>query len=212
MTIVTFLLIFFLFAASSALTYLSMRSWLYFATHARPRRGWRETHWIHFSRSTGFACVMVAELISVVNEYGFTLHGVDLLSLFRMLGYVLLLISTPRRIRRQPILWLAITLMLLGEAVLLMRWSGALRNDLTSLALSTGAMDIGMAMLWRIYTRTVLRVRLTDKFTLAFSLFSLFMMVALTASLFSVLYVTLTDQLGADTATTQLIFQSMMRA
>jgi len=211
MVIVTLLLIFFLFASSSALTYLSMRSWLYFATHAKPRRGWRETHWVHVGRAAGFGCVMVAALIGVVNEYAFTLHGVDLLSLGRMFGYVLILATTPRRIRRQPILWLSITVLLLGEAVLLLRASGAVRGDLTSLSLSTVSMDIGMALLWRIYTRTVLRVRLTDKFTLAFSLFSLFMMVVLTASLFSVLYVTLTEELGTDSSTIPLVFQNMSR-
>lgn len=211
MVIVALLLIFFLFASSSALTYLSMRSWLYFATHVRPRRGWRESHWVHAGRSLGFGCVMVAALISVVNESALIVRGIDLLTLGRVVGYILILASTPRRLRRQPILWLAITLLLLGEAVLLLRASGALHEDVASLSASIGSMDIGMAILWRIFTRTVLRVRLTDKFTLAFSLFSLFMMVVLTGSIFYVLYVTLTEELGPDNQTAALVFQNLNR-
>src|SRR5690348_6500606 len=103
MPIVALLLIFYLFASSSALTYLSMRSWLYFATHPNPRRGWRENHWVHAARSCGFAFVMMAALMSVINERGTVIHGVDLLSLARMSGYLLILVGTPRRIRRQPV-------------------------------------------------------------------------------------------------------------
>src|SRR5580700_7209168 len=123
MVIVTLLLIFFLFASSSALTYLSMRSWLYFATHAKTRSRWRESHWVHAGRSLGFGCVMVAALISVVNESGMVLRGVHLLSLGRMLGYLLIIASTPRQLRRQSILRLAMALLLLGEAILRLRAS-----------------------------------------------------------------------------------------
>jgi signal transduction histidine kinase len=212
MWIVALLLIFILFATSSALTYLSMRSWLYFATHPRPRRGWHETHWVHAARSIGFGCVMMAALFGVINERGVTAHGVDLLSLTRMAGYVLILASTPRRIRRQPILWLSITLLLFREAVLLLYSSGSIASAYSVLILlATAAMDCGMALLWRIFTRTVLRVRLTDKFTLAFSLFSLFMMIVLTFSMFAVINVTLTEELGPDNPTILLVNQNMGR-
>lgn len=212
MWIVALLLIFFLFATSSALTYLSMRSWLYYATHPKPRRGWYEGHWIHASRSLGFACVMIAGLLSVVNEHGLIVHGRDLLSLARMAGYVLILISTPRRIRRQPILWFAIALLLFREPFLLLSAGGALPPSLAPLlTLGMVLTDVGMAILWRILTRTVLRVRLTDKFTLAFSIFSLFSMVVLTFAMFAVLDVTLTEEFGPDNPTLQLVNQNMGR-
>ncbi|MGO8671338.1 MAG: ATP-binding protein [Capsulimonadaceae bacterium] len=206
-TLVTLVLVFFLFAASSALTYLSIRSWLHFATHARTRRRWNDTHSGHALRSAGFACMMLAGLLATVSSN--PLRSLDISSLMRIVGYVVVLIGTPRRLRRKPIVNLAFILMVLGEALLFC--SGAVPPDqTTALTVHIEAMFAFAAMvggLWvigHVYTRTVLRVRLTDKVTLAFSTFSLALLVLVTVSVYGVVHVTITDTVPDSEAVRQV--------
>ncbi|MCW3059541.1 MAG: multi-sensor signal transduction histidine kinase [Capsulimonas sp.] len=218
MRILAFLLGFYLFATSSALAYLSLRSWLYYAAHGTPRALWRQSHWLHACRSAGFACVTVAALISAVSDNGQGVHLIDIVSITRMGGYVLLLASTPRRLRRRPLVSLAFALLLLGEAVLLLNASGSLPHSFAPIngvrpmmLVSMAAMDIGMWLLWRWLTRTVLRVRLTDKFTLAFSIFSVLLMMLVTLSVAAVIQLSLRDLVGIDPAIVQMAYQNLDR-
>lgn len=201
MPFLAFTLGFFLFATSGALTYLALRSWLHVVTHGPHRSRWLEGHWAYAGRAAGFACITLAALIGAVNDRAPGLHGVDIISLTRITGCILLLVSTPSRLRRRPIVGLAFASLLLGEALIILSAGKTLPKWLdTSVPLSLIAnvfMDVGIALLWRWYTRTVLRVRLTDKLTLSFAVFSLFLVLFATLMVLAVVQFTLDTQ-GID--------------
>lgn len=203
MPFLAFTLVFYLFATSGALTYLALRSWLHAVTHGSHRNRWVEGHWACACRAAGFACLTLTALISAVSDRGQGIHGVDVVSLTRIGGCILLLISTPRRLRRRPIVSLAFASLLLGEAFVIVSARTTLPRALGAsppvlYVLSNVFMDIGIALMWRWYTRTILRVRLTDKFTLSFAVFSLFLVLFATLMVLAVIQLTLRDLAGID--------------
>src|SRR5690242_18113792 len=206
MHILTFLAWFYLFVTSGALTYLSVRAWLSSAPHGSGDRLWHEGSWARALRATGFAGVTLAALLLSVSERGARLHLFDVVSLVRIAGYVLLLVSTPPRLRRQSVVALAFALQLLGESLLLLNGRSAVPGRLlgdwglpsvTLVLVATLCMDGGMALLWQRYTRTVLRVRLTDRFTLAFAVFSLLLMLVMILSVVAVIQASLHEMVDS---------------
>jgi signal transduction histidine kinase len=218
-TLSYFILQFFFFAVSSALTYLAMRSWLHYASHVDQRRLWEQSHWVHAARSIAFAFMTMTALIGTVSEYPDGVHGLNLLTFSaRIAGYALLLVSTPRRLRHRPLVGLAFILMLLGEAIKILDVSGTLpvafssgKAIVVAKLTSTGCMDVGIAFLMLVYTRTVLRVRLTDKFTLAFSIFSLFLLFAVMLSMRAVILATMADMPALGNQMIDSVTQSLDR-
>lgn len=190
MSFLAFLLWFYLFVTSSALTYLSLRAWLGRAQNPPTEpavRAWQEGTGGHVLRTFGFAGVTLAALIAAVNDPREHGGSFDLASLARIVGYVALLAGTPPRLRRQSVVTLAFALQLMGVALLLFHASGQLLPgwvnpaDVSPIVLiAVGLMDAGIGLLWRRWTRTILRVRLPDRFTLALVGFSLFLMLLVT--------------------------------
>lgn len=192
MSFLAFLLWFYLFVTSSALTYLSLRAWLGRAQNPPPPsepapRAWQEGAGGHVLRTVGFAGVTLAALIAAVNDPRDHGGSFDIASLARIVGYVVLLLGTPPRLRRQSVVTLAFALQLMGVALLLFHASGQLLPGFVNPAdvspivlIAVGLMDAGIGLLWRRWTRTILRVRLPDRFTLALVGFSLFLMLLVT--------------------------------
>jgi len=96
----------------------------------------------------------------------------------------------------------SIMLLLAGEALVILRNRGFIHDVQvpgTQLyfvnLISTGIMDCGIAILWNRFTRTILRIRLTDRFALAFSVFSVFLVIFVTVSILAVLQSSLFDTL-----------------
>lgn len=199
-----FLLSFFLLlAASSALTYLSVRSWVRSRMERDSNRVWRVSPWSHALRTCGFFLLTLGSLVGAVYDPDLTIGRIDMLSCTRILGDLLILFSTPRRLRSRPLFGLAVMLLLLGEAMVVLRTQGigaSLPVPGTNVpllsVLSILAMDCGIAVLWNRFTRTILRIRLTDRFALAFSVFSVFLVLLVTLCILVVLQTNLIDLLG----------------
>ena len=218
MPLLAFLLWFFLFAASGGLAYLSFRTWMRCVVSPNSRSRWHQTHWDHLLRAAGFTFVTIAALSGAVggNEVG--RHVLDVVSLTRIVGDILLFASTPRRLRRQPILGLAFIVLVLGEALMVLNARHVLpdlfypASGAQPLVLcATLFLNIGIGLIWSRYVRTVLKVRLTDKFTLAFAIFSVFLLLLVTGSIEAVVQTSLYNSFGGDVTAAYVAFQSLNR-
>jgi len=217
--LVAFLLGFFLFAASSALTYLSVRSWVRSRPDQTGFRSWRVPQWSHALRTVGFLAITLGSLVGSVSDSDPVIARLDVVAALRIVGDLLILVSTPARLRRLNLVGVAIMLLLAGEALVILRNQGILHDVLipsTTLygvsLLSMLCMDCGIAILWNRFTRTILRIRLTDRFALAFSVFSVFLVILVTFSILAVLQTSLFDSLGLTRRDIEQAFVALNKA
>ncbi len=214
-----FLLGFFLFAASSALTYLSVRSWVRSRPDLTVFRAWRVPPWSHACRTAGFLALTLGSLVGSVSDTDPVFGRLDIVATLRIVGDLLVLISTPARLRRLNMVGVSIMLLLAGEALLILRTRGIVHDvvvpgtNLFSISLiSIILMDCGIAILWNRFTRTILRIRLTDRFALAFSVFSVFLVILVTFSILAVLQTSLFDMLGLTRRDIEPTFVALNKA
>ena len=197
--LISFLLWFFLFASCSALTYLSARSWMRHMLGKKFAGQWRQTHWHHVGRMAAFGLLTIAALLGALNG-DFGRRGLDLSSLIRITADLLLFLSTPRILRRRPLVGVGFGFLVAGEALVLANYRHLLPDsyypmaDIVLVLCATVFTDAGIAILWQQYTRTILRVKLTDKFALTFSVYSVFLLLFVTLSIVEVVQSGLTDQ------------------
>lgn len=175
--ILYYLLEFYLFAASGALAYLSLRAWIAPSVSARRRSGQEPpARGGQFIRGIAFGAVALAAIIGAVNE-GVGGH-LYLLSAMRIAGYaVVFAFLGPLRMRRR--VWISYLLLAVGEFLLIVN---AQRHPGTQAGMSTPTalpyeglvcLDLGIALLGSIITHALVRVRLLDRLVIAFAVFSL---------------------------------------
>jgi signal transduction histidine kinase len=194
--ILYYLLEFYLFAASGALAYLSLRAWLVPAVSARrksgnqpPPRAW------HFVRGVAFVVIALAALIGAINEGAPDLH-VELLSGLRLAGYAVVFVFLTPSLRMRRKVWLTYFLLVLGEILLVLYGhldhsaATALFGPSTPSVLPYAGLiclDIGMALLGSVITRSLVRVRLLDRLVIAFAVFSLLLAQIVALSLLGII-------------------------
>lgn len=192
--ILYYLLEFYLFAASGALAYLFLRAWLVPAVAARRRSGQQpSSRSAHLIRGIAFGAIALSALIGAVNEGSVDVPSY-LLVATRIAGYaVLFAFLKPLWVRRR--LWIAYFLLILGELLLgcygFRRAVGVYAGYYGPIALPYEGLiclDVGIALLGSIITRSLVRVRLLDRLVIAFAVFSLLLAQIVAFSLIGMLY------------------------
>lgn len=192
--ILYYLLEFYLFAASGALAYLSLRAWLVPGVAARRKSGQQPSpRSAHLVRGIAFGVIALCALIGAVNEGSIEVHSY-ILVLLRVAGYaVVFAFLKPLWGRRR--VWIAYLLLIAGEVLLacygVRRIMGIYDNASGPVALpyeGLACLDIGIALLGSIITRSLVRVRLLDRLVIAFAVFSLLLAQIVAFCLIGMLY------------------------
>jgi signal transduction histidine kinase len=194
--IIYYLLQFYLFTASGALSYLSLRA---FWDPTLPRRKREDPHrvprWSHLLRGLGLLAVAIAAMTGALRE-GATGIGFNVVALVRLAGYVLFLTSLPRSLWREKIIWLGAALIAVGELMLvghgLVADTAAAAEQFKSYAalILTGA---GLGLVGLRMVHAILRLRLVDRLVISFAVFGL-----LLAQMVAFLEIELLSSFGVD--------------